>query len=38
VVDVFYVTDQQGRKVEDPAKIQHTRQHLLEIIEAMKVE
>lgn len=38
VVDVFYVTDQQGRKVEDPAKIQHTRQRLLEVIEAMKVE
>jgi [protein-PII] uridylyltransferase len=38
VVDVFYVTDQQGRKVEDPAKIQHTRQRLLEVIDAMKAD
>jgi len=38
VVDVFYVTDRQGRRVEDPGRIQHTRQRLLEVIEAMKVE
>jgi len=38
VVDVFYVTDQQGRKVEDAAKIQATRQRLLEVLEAMKSE
>ncbi len=38
VVDVFYVTDRQGRKIEDPAKTQLARQRLLEVIEAMKVE
>jgi len=36
VVDVFYVTDQQGRKVEDPAKLQLTRERLLEVIRATK--
>jgi [protein-PII] uridylyltransferase len=38
VVDVFYVTDRQGGKVEDPDRIHHTRQRLLEVIEAMKVQ
>jgi [protein-PII] uridylyltransferase len=38
VVDVFYVTDQQGRKVEDPARIQQTRQRLLEVLEAREAE
>jgi [protein-PII] uridylyltransferase len=38
VVDVFYVTDPQGRRVEDLERIQHTRQRLLEVIEAMKGE
>jgi len=38
VVDVFYVTDQQGRKVEDPARLQLTRQRLLEVIQATRGE
>jgi len=36
VVDVFYVTDQQGRKVDDPAKLHHTRERLLEVLQATK--
>jgi len=34
VVDVFYVTDQQGRKVEAPAILQQTRERLLEVIQS----
>ncbi len=32
VVDVFYVTDQQGRKILDDAQLAHLRQRLLEVI------
>lgn len=38
VVDVFYVTDREGRKVENPARIQETRRRLLEVIEAVEHE
>lgn len=38
VVDVFYVTDQQGHKVEDPAKLQSTRERLLEVLQSTKGE
>ncbi len=38
VVDVFYVTDQQGRKVDDPLKLQRTRERLLEVLQATKGE
>jgi len=37
VVDVFYVTDQQGRRIEDPAMLQQTQQRLLEVIETAEV-
>ena len=33
VVDVFYVTDRQGRKVEEPARLHEIRRRLLEVIE-----
>jgi len=33
VVDVFYVTDQQGRKVEDPSRLNEIRRRLIEVIE-----
>ncbi|MGQ9575652.1 MAG: [protein-PII] uridylyltransferase [Thermoguttaceae bacterium] len=33
VVDVFYVTDQEGRKVEDPGRLDQLRRRLLEVIE-----
>ncbi len=33
VVDVFYVTDQQCHKVEDPARLHEIRRRLLEVIE-----
>ncbi len=36
VVDVFYVTDQQGRKVEEPAQLRHIRQRLLEAVEQLR--
>ena len=32
-VDVFYVTDQQGRKILDEARLEHIRRRLLEVIE-----
>ena len=35
VVDVFYVTDQAGNKVEAPARLQETRQRLMEVIETV---
>ncbi len=34
VVDVFYVTDREGRKVEDAGRLHGIRQRLLEVIEA----
>lgn len=34
VADVFYVTDRQGRKIEDPAQIEHIRRGVREGIEA----
>jgi [protein-PII] uridylyltransferase len=36
VVDVFYVTDQSGRKVEGEEQLQHIRQALLEAIEKLQ--
>jgi [protein-PII] uridylyltransferase len=36
VVDVFYVTDQSGKKIEDEARLQEITGRLLEAIEAMK--
>jgi [protein-PII] uridylyltransferase len=38
VVDVFYVTDRQGRKVENHAKLEETRRRLLEVIQSMEDE
>ena len=36
VVDVFYVTDQAGNKIEAPARLHATRRKLLEVIEAVE--
>ena len=36
VVDVFYVTGQDGRKIEDPGRLHSVGQRLLEVIEAME--
>lgn len=36
VVDVFYVTDQEGGKITDPRRLQEIRQRVLEVIEATK--
>jgi [protein-PII] uridylyltransferase len=38
VVDVFYVTDQQGRKIHDENWLQHIRQTLLAAIDALQRE
>lgn len=38
VVDVFYVTDQQGSKVLDPGRLQEIRRRLLEVIESLPKE
>ena len=38
VVDVFYVTDQAGQKIQDEAWLQHINARLLEAIEAMERE
>jgi len=35
VVDVFYVTDQEGRKVKDEGRLRHVRETLLAAIEAL---
>jgi len=36
VVDVFYVTDQEGRKIDDPERLQPVRQRLLDVIDSME--
>jgi [protein-PII] uridylyltransferase len=36
VVDVFYVTDQNGRKIEDDPRLDEIRQRVLEVIEGME--
>jgi [protein-PII] uridylyltransferase len=36
VVDVFYVTDQNNRKIEDAGRLDEIRRRLLEVIEAME--
>ena len=33
VVDVFYVTDQQDRKIKDDRRLEEIRQRLLEVVE-----
>jgi hypothetical protein len=38
VVDVFYVTDQQGRKVEDPSWLEEIQRRLLKVIESLEEE
>ena len=38
VVDVFYVTDQGGQRVEDPERLQRTRERLLEVIRELEKE
>lgn len=38
VVDVFYVTDQEGNKITDPQRLQEIRRRLLEVVEATKDE
>ena len=37
-VDVFYVTDQNGRKIVDEARLEHIRQQLLHAIERLERE
>ena len=36
VVDVFYVTDQNDRKIEDDRRLEEIRQRVLEVIEGME--
>jgi [protein-PII] uridylyltransferase len=36
VVDVFYVTDQRGRKIEDEARLEGARRRLIEVIESLQ--
>lgn len=38
VVDVFYVSDQDGNKICDPARLEAIRQRLLQVIESMQSE
>ena len=38
VVDVFYVTDQEGRKLHDEGRLHHIRETLLAAIEAREQE
>jgi [protein-PII] uridylyltransferase len=38
VVDVFYVTDQEGRKIENEERLQHIRTRLLHAIENLQRE
>ncbi len=33
VLDVFYVTDHEGRKIEDPVRLEHIRQRLTQVLE-----
>jgi [protein-PII] uridylyltransferase len=38
VVDVFYVTDRQGRKVEDDRRLEEIRRRLVQVIQALQEE